>query len=104
MTSDTHRLLLNLTDKTDLEKSDKYVALSNRNINYTWKNVKTSYKNQNISSDMKWRIWINRWIIFCIRYSRLSWIYLKKHGEKTENPSIRIYVNKIEIRITFKIK
>ena len=29
---------------------------------------------------------------------------LKKHGENTDNPSIRIYVNKIENRITFKIK
>ena len=31
-------------------------------------------------------------------------ISLKKHGEKTDNLSIRIYVNKIENRITFKIK
>ena len=29
---------------------------------------------------------------------------LKKHGERTDNPSIRIYVNKIENRITFKTK
>ena len=29
---------------------------------------------------------------------------LKKHGEEIDNPSIRIYVNKIENRITFKIK
>ena len=29
---------------------------------------------------------------------------LKKHGENIDNPSIRIYVNKIENRITFKIK
>ena len=29
---------------------------------------------------------------------------LKKHGEKTVNPSIIIYVNKIETRIKFKIK
>ena len=29
---------------------------------------------------------------------------LEKHGEKTDNPSIRIYVNIIENRITFKIK
>ena len=27
----------------------------------------------------------------------------KKHGENTDNPSIRIVVNKIENRITFKI-
>ena len=29
---------------------------------------------------------------------------LKKHSENNDNPSIRIYVNKIENRITFKIK
>ena len=29
---------------------------------------------------------------------------LKKHGENINNPSVRIYVNKIENRITFKIK
>ena len=29
---------------------------------------------------------------------------LKKHNENVDNPSIRIYVNKIENRITFKIK
>ena len=29
---------------------------------------------------------------------------LKKHGENTDKPSVQIYVNKIENRITFKIK
>ena len=29
---------------------------------------------------------------------------LKKHGENIDNPSVKIYVNKIENRITFKIK
>ena len=29
---------------------------------------------------------------------------LKKHGENIDNPSIRIYVNKIENKITLKIK
>ena len=44
-TSDPHRLLLNLTDKIDLSKKDKYIALSNLRIYYTWKNFKKSYKN-----------------------------------------------------------
>ena len=38
MTSDPHRLLLNLTDKINLKRSDKYVALSNLSIYYTWEN------------------------------------------------------------------
>ena len=40
----------------------------------------------------------------CIGYSRSIWIYPKKYGGNTDNPSIRIYVNKIQNRITFRIK
>ena len=36
-TSDPHRLLFNLADKIDLRK-DKYIALSNLIIYYTWNN------------------------------------------------------------------
>ena len=44
-TSDPHRQLLNLSEKINLNRSDKYVALSNLSIYYTWKNIKKSYKN-----------------------------------------------------------
>ena len=44
-TSDPRRLLLNLSDKINLKRSDKYVALSNLSIYYSWKNIKKSYKN-----------------------------------------------------------
>ena len=37
---DPGRLLLNLTDKVNLTRSDKYLALSNLSIYYTWKNIK----------------------------------------------------------------
>ena len=40
-----HRLLLNLTDKKDFRRKDKYIPLSNLSIYYTWKNIKNSYKN-----------------------------------------------------------
>ena len=43
-THDPHRLLLNLRDKINLKRSDKYVALLDLNIYYTQKNVKKSYK------------------------------------------------------------
>ena len=39
-TFDPHRLLLKLTDKINLKRNDKYVALSNLSIYYTWKNIK----------------------------------------------------------------
>ena len=44
-TSDPHSLFLNLSDKINLKRSDKYVALSNLGIYYAWKNIKKSYKN-----------------------------------------------------------
>ena len=44
-TSDSYRLLLNLTDKTNLTRSDTYITLSNLSICYTWKNIKKPYKN-----------------------------------------------------------
>ena len=59
--SDSQRLLLNLTDKTNLRRKYKYIALSNVSIYYTWKNIKMSYKNntfKNFRSGIEWRIWI----------------------------------------------
>ena len=44
-TSEYHVLILNLTDKLDLRQGQKSVALSNRSIYYTWKNIKSSYNN-----------------------------------------------------------
>ena len=46
-TSDLHRLLLNLSNKTNLKRSDKYIASSNLSIYYIWKYIiqKKSYKN-----------------------------------------------------------
>ena len=38
-TSSAHRLLLNLSDKLNLKKSDRYVALSNHGICFTWKKI-----------------------------------------------------------------
>ena len=36
--------------------------------------------------------------------SRLFWVYFKKTWESVDKPSVRIYVNKIENRVTFKFK
>ena len=35
-----YRLLLNLSYKINLKENDKYVGVSNLNINYTWTNIK----------------------------------------------------------------
>ena len=44
-TSDSPRLLLNLSEKIDLKGSDEHVALSNINIYYTLESTKKSCKN-----------------------------------------------------------
>ena len=43
-TSESHILLLNLADKTNWKRSDKYVALSYLSMYYILKNIKKPYK------------------------------------------------------------
>ena len=44
-TLDPHNLLLNLSDKINLKRKIRYVALWNLCIYYAWKNITKSYKN-----------------------------------------------------------
>ena len=46
--SEHHVLVLNLTDKLDLKRGQKSFALSNLSICYTWKNIKSSCKNNKL--------------------------------------------------------
>ena len=41
----TNVLILKLTNKLDLRKGEKNIALSNLSISYIWKNIKSSYYN-----------------------------------------------------------
>ena len=106
-TSENNVLVLKLTEKLDLRRGQKTIALSNLSIYYTWKNVKSSYNNN------KFKISAPTWseefelpdgsysvsdIQDCFEY------ILKKHSESVANPSIRMYINRIENRTTFKIK
>ena len=106
-TSEYHILVLKLTNKLDLRRGQKTVALSNLSIHYTWKNIKSSYNNNKFKISAP--TWSEEFELPEGSYSvsniqdYLEYI-LKKHSESVDNPSIRIYVNKIENRITFKIK
>ena len=106
-TSDSHRLLLNLAEKINLKRSDKYNALSNLSIYYTWKNVKKSYKNNKFKiSPPTWNVEFElpegSYSVSDIQ-NYFEYI-LKKHEKVFDNPSIMIYVNKIENRSTYKIR
>ena len=106
-TSEYHVLVLKLADKLDLRRGQKSVALSNLSIYYTWKNIKSSYKNSKFKiSALTWsddfQLPEGSYSISDIQ-DYLEYI-LKKHSESVDNSSIKIYVNKIENRVTFQIK
>ena len=115
-TSEPHILkliILKLTDKLDLRLDKKVIALSNLSIYYTWNNIKSSYNSNKFkTSAPTWNV------EFTLRDGSYSisdiqdyfeYIF-KKHEEKTDNDndknklSVKIYINKIKNRITFKIK
>ena len=107
-TSKPNVLMLKLTNKLYLRIGKKVIAFSNVSIYYTWKNIKSSYNNNN-----KFKIsaptWNDEFKLPDGSYSvsdiqdYFEYI-LKKHGEDIDKPPVQIYVNKIENRVTFKIK
>ena len=96
-TSDPHRLLLNLTDKINLRRKDKYIALWDVSIYYTWRNVRYSYTNNTFKISAP--TWNEEFELPNGSYSTpdipdyFEYI-LKKHGEKAVHPSTKIYLNK----------
>ena len=105
-TSKPHVLKLKLTSKLDLRIGGKVIALSNLSICYTWRNIKSSYNNKFKISTPTWNDELElpdgSYSVSDIQ-DYFEYI-LKKHGEDIDEPSVQIYVNKIENRITFKIK
>ena len=55
-TSDLQRLLLNVTDKIDQRRKDKYIASSNLRIYYTWKNIKSHTRIINLKYQLQHRM------------------------------------------------
>ena len=106
-TLNPHILTLKLTNKLDLRIGEKVIALSNLSIYYTWKNTKSIYNNNKFKISAP--AWNDEFELPDGSYSvsdiqdYFEYI-LKKHGEDIDKPSVQIYVNKIENRVTFKIK
>ena len=118
-TSEPHILKLKLTDKLDLRVDKKVIALSNLSIYYTWNNIKSSYNNNKFKISAP--TWNEEFTLPHGSYSvsdiqdYFEYI-LRKHGERVNNnkdkdkgndknkPSVKIYINCVENRITFKIK
>ena len=105
-TSKLHVLVIKLTNKLDLRIGEKNIALSNLSISYTWKNIKNSYNNKFKISAPTWNdkfeLPDGSYPVSDIQ-DYFEYILIK-HEENTDKPSVQIYVNKIENRVTFKIK
>ena len=106
-TSEYHVLPLKLAAKLDLRRGQKSAALSNLSIYYTWRNIKSSYKNNKFKISAP--TWSDEFELPDGSYS-ISDIQdyfeyiLKEHSETVDDPPIEIFVSKNENRITFKIK
>ena len=105
-TSESYVLILKLTDKLDSRRGEKSIALSNLSIYYTWKNIKSSYKNNKFKISAT--TWYDKFELLDGSYSVSDIQYYfdytsKKHSEYIDNSSVRVWVNKIENRITFKL-
>ena len=105
--SEYHVSVPRRTDKLDLRRGQKTILLSNLSIYYTWKNIKSSYNKNKFKISAP--TWSEEFELPDGSYSvsdiqdYFEYI-LKKHSESVDNPSIRIYVHRIENKITFKIK
>ena len=106
-TFEYHVLVLKLTGKVDLRRGQKNVVLSNLSIYYTWKNMKSPCNNNKFKISVP--TWIEKFTLLDGSYS-ISDIQdyfdyiLKKHSKNVDNPSIRIYVNKLKIELHLKLK
>ena len=104
-TSEYHVLVLKLNDKLDLSRGQKTIALSNLSIYYTWKDVKSSYNTNTFKmSAPTWREELPDGSYSISDIQDYFEYNLKKHSESVDNRSVRMYINRIENRVTFKIK
>ena len=106
--SQSHILVLKLTNKLDLRVGEKTIALSNLSICYTWRNIKSLYNNNELKiSAPTWNYKFELPDGFILCQDRIQDYFeyiLEKHGEDIDEPSVQIFVNRIEIRITSKFK
>ena len=106
-TNEAHRIKLDLTDKLNLKNPNKNMALANVSIYYTWKNIKSEYKNNKLKISAA--TWNDTFDLPDGSYSiedieDYFKFIIKKHETLTENPLIQIHPNKNENMIIFKIK
>ena len=106
-TSKPYVLILNLTYKIDLRRGKKRIALLSLSVYYTQTNIKSLYNNNKFKISAPTRTGnfeLPDGTCFTSDIQDYFEYILKEHGKKIYSLSIRSYVDKIENRITFKIK
>ena len=106
-TSEPYRFKYDLIDKLDLRNPNRNLALANLSIYYTWKNVKSIYKNNKFKISAP--TWSQKFDLpdgsYYIPEIQDYFEYMiKKHEAIAETAPILIYANNITNRIVFKIK
>ena len=106
-TNEPYRLKYNLIDKLNLQNPNENMALANLSIYYTWKNVKSIYKNN------KFKISAPTWnetfdlphgsYNIPVIQNYVEYV-IKKHETIADTAPVIIYANKISNRIVFKVK
>ena len=90
-----------------MRRSENRISLSNLSIYYTRKYIKGSYNNNKFKiSDPTWndKFELPEESFSASGIQNLFEYILKELRENIDNPSVKIYVNEIENRITFRIK
>ena len=107
-TNEPHKLRLTVADKLCPKDRNKNKALANLSIYYTWKNIKSAYKNKKFKISAP--TWNDKFDLPDGSYSvsdiQDNFEYIVKKNETiANNRPVQIYVHKIKNRmIVFKIK
>ena len=106
-TNESHKSVLNLSQRLDLRSSDKHTALQNLSIYYTWRNIRKQYQNNQLK--MIAPTWNDKFELSDGSYSvsdiqdYIEYI-IKNHETLIKIPPIHVYIIRINNRLVFKIK
>ena len=106
-TNEPHKFILNLSKRLDLRSSDKHVALQNLSIYYTWKNIRKQYKNNKLKIIAPTRNGESELPNGSYSVSDIQdyiEFITKKHETLTAIPPIHVYINRIKIKIEYKLE
>ena len=105
--NESHKLVLNLSQKLDLKSSNKHVALQNLSIYYTWKNIRKQYENNKLNVTVL--MWNDEFELpggsyFVSDIQDYIEYIIKKYETLTTIPPIHVYIKRLNNRLVFKKK